>query len=51
VTAEWLDSPQLHVSSSAIRKQFERGERDAEVRGPVLDYIRQHGLYGMASHK
>jgi nicotinate-nucleotide adenylyltransferase len=51
VTAEWLDSPQLDISSSAIRQQFERGERDAEVPGPVLDYIRQHGLYGMASHK
>jgi len=45
VTAERLDSPQLGVSSSAIRQRLERGERDAEVPQAVLDYIVQRGLY------
>jgi nicotinate-nucleotide adenylyltransferase len=47
VTAERLDSPHLEISSSDIRRGFERGERTAEIPMPVLDYIRQHGLYGM----
>jgi nicotinate-nucleotide adenylyltransferase len=51
VTAERLDSPQLDVSSSAIRQRLERGERNAEVPPPVLDYIKQHGLYGIASRE
>ena len=45
VTAERLDSPQLEISSSAIRQRLERGERDAEVPTPVFEYIVQHGLY------
>ncbi|MGA2156939.1 MAG: nicotinate-nucleotide adenylyltransferase [Bryobacteraceae bacterium] len=51
VTAERLDSPQMDISSSAIRRGLERGERDAEVPPPVFDYIKQHGLYGTPSHK
>ena len=51
VTAERLDSPQMDISSSAIRQQLERGERDVEVPTPVLDYIKQHGLYGIASRE
>jgi len=48
VTAERLDSPQLDISSSAIRERLERGELTAEVPPRVLDYIAQHGLYGTA---
>lgn len=47
VTAERLDSPQLDISSSAIRQRLERGELDAEVPPRVLEYIAGHGLYGM----
>lgn len=46
VTAEWLDSPHLNVSSSAIRQEFARGELPAEVPQAVLDYIVERGLYG-----
>ncbi len=45
VTAERLDSPQLDISSSAIRQRLERGEQPPEVPPPALDYIAQHGLY------
>jgi nicotinate-nucleotide adenylyltransferase len=48
--AERLDSPQLDISSSAIRQQLERGELTAELPPRVLDYIGQHGLYGMRQH-
>jgi len=44
-TVEWLDAPQLNVSSSAIRRLLESGQRPAEVPPPVLDYIAQHRLY------
>jgi nicotinate-nucleotide adenylyltransferase len=50
VRAERLDSPQLDISSSAIRQRLELGERDAEVPPPVLDYILLHGLYGRRRH-
>ncbi|MGD0666123.1 MAG: nicotinate-nucleotide adenylyltransferase [Bryobacteraceae bacterium] len=50
VSAERLDSPQLHVSSSAIRQRAERGELDADVPQRVLDYIEQHGLYRFQRH-
>jgi nicotinate-nucleotide adenylyltransferase len=46
MTAEWLDSPHLNISSSAIRQAFARGELTAEVPQAVLDYIVEHGLYG-----
>lgn len=36
----------LPVSSSEIRDQLARGEIPAALPAPVLDYIRQHGLYG-----
>ncbi len=47
ITAERLDSPHLDISSSDIRQQVARGEIDVEVPKRVLDYIAQHGLYGM----
>lgn len=43
-----LESVALDVSSSAIRRQCETGNWEAleeVLPGPVLDYIRQHGLY------
>jgi nicotinate-nucleotide adenylyltransferase len=40
-----LDSLELPVSSSAIRKSLQRGELDVPIPAAVLDYIRQHGLY------
>lgn len=45
--AERLDSPQLDISSSAIRQRLERGELDTDVPQRVLDYIKQRGLYGI----
>jgi len=50
LTAERLVSPQMDISSSAIRQRLERGEPAADVPPPVLDYIVQHGLYGMPQH-
>jgi nicotinate-nucleotide adenylyltransferase len=49
VTAERLDSPQMDVSSSAIRWQLQSGERPADVPAAVLEYIMERGLYGPAS--
>ena len=46
VKAEWLDSPQLDISSSDIRRRFQAGERPAEVPAAVLEYIVGRGLYG-----
>jgi nicotinate-nucleotide adenylyltransferase len=43
-----LESVALDVSSSAIRRQCETGNWEAleeVLPAPVLDYIRQHGLY------
>ena len=40
-----LDTLALDVSSSKMRAQLARGESPAEVPGPVLAYIQQHGLY------
>ncbi len=40
-----LDSLSLDISSSKIRAQLARGEAPAELPGPVLKYIQQHGLY------
>jgi nicotinate-nucleotide adenylyltransferase len=40
-----LDDIGLPVSSTAIRAALARGERPPEVPAPVLDYIREHGLY------
>jgi len=44
--AERLDSAQLDISSSDIRRRFEAGERPAEVPSAVLKYIVERGLYG-----
>ncbi len=48
VKAEWLDSPHLDISSSAIRQRFEHGQLADGLPAAVLDYIAQHGLYGVA---
>jgi nicotinate-nucleotide adenylyltransferase len=44
---ERLESMKLPYSSSDIRRALAAGESPAEVPGAVMDYIRQHGLYGM----
>jgi nicotinate-nucleotide adenylyltransferase len=43
---ERLDSVDLPVSSSGIRRALASGERPATVPPKVLDYILQHALYG-----
>ncbi|HUK17462.1 MAG TPA: nicotinate-nucleotide adenylyltransferase [Bryobacteraceae bacterium] len=45
VRADRLDTLELPVSSSEIRRQLAAGRRPAEVPGAVLDYIVQKGLY------
>jgi nicotinate-nucleotide adenylyltransferase len=40
-----LDTLELPVSSSAIRKSLERGELDVPIPDGVREYIRAHGLY------
>jgi nicotinate-nucleotide adenylyltransferase len=40
-----LDTLELPVSSSAIRKSLERGEADVPIPDGVREYIREHGLY------
>ena len=44
-TVHLLDTLNLESSSSAIRAALARGERPADVPGPVLDYISERGLY------
>jgi nicotinate-nucleotide adenylyltransferase len=46
--AERLDTLELAVSSSRIRRALAAGERPEEVPPAVLDYIARHGLYGCA---
>jgi nicotinate-nucleotide adenylyltransferase len=41
-----LDSLALPVSSSEIRRALARGESPPELPAEVLNYIREHGLYG-----
>ena len=43
-----LDTLALPVSSSLIRAELAAGDSPAEVPGPVLAYIREHGLYKQA---
>ena|SRR5436305_5198501 len=45
VAYDRLDTLQLEISSSGIRRALEAGERPAALEPGVLDYIRQHGLY------
>jgi nicotinate-nucleotide adenylyltransferase len=40
-----LDTLDLPVSSSELRRRLATGGRPAEISGPVLQYIQQHGLY------
>jgi nicotinate-nucleotide adenylyltransferase len=44
---ERLESMKLPYSSSDIRRALTAGESPAEVPGAVMNYIRQHGLYGV----
>jgi nicotinate-nucleotide adenylyltransferase len=46
VALERLDTVELPVSSSEIRRALAAGERPAGVPQPVLDYIFEHRLYG-----
>jgi len=46
-----LDQIQIPVSSSQIRAKLARGEPDPELPAAVLDYIREHGLYGMSARE
>ena len=41
-----LSGLRLPISSSEIRAQLMRGEPGVAVPRPVLNYIREHGLYG-----
>ena len=45
VTYERLDTLNLEISSSEIRRAIAAGERPAALSPEVLDYIRAHGLY------
>ncbi len=46
-----LDTPNMDVSSEAIRDRIGRGERITElVPAPVEEYIRRTGLYGREAH-
>ena len=46
-----LDSLDLPVSSSGIRKKLAAGQRDIEVPPGVAGYIRQNRLYGATSSR
>lgn len=46
---EFVDAPQLDISSTEIRAAFARGESPEGLVPPaVIDYIRREGLYGTA---
>jgi nicotinate-nucleotide adenylyltransferase len=45
VAYERLDTLNLEISSSEIRRAIAAGERPAALSPEVLDYIRAHGLY------
>jgi nicotinate-nucleotide adenylyltransferase len=42
---ERLDTVELPISSSGVRRRLAEGESPEEVPGAVLAYIREHGLY------
>lgn len=42
---ERLETLELPVSSTAIREALTQGGFDVDVPAPVIDYIREHGLY------
>jgi nicotinate-nucleotide adenylyltransferase len=44
---ERLETVDLPVSSSEIRSALAAGKRPAEIPKPVIEYIVQHGLYGI----
>jgi nicotinate-nucleotide adenylyltransferase len=46
VRLERLDTLELAISSSEIRRELAAGRRPAEVPPAVIDYILEHGLYG-----
>jgi nicotinate-nucleotide adenylyltransferase len=43
--AHWLEGVTLPVSSTEIRRKLAAGLEPPEVPAPVLQYIREHGLY------
>jgi nicotinate (nicotinamide) nucleotide adenylyltransferase len=45
--ARFLDGPMVDISATNLRQRLARGDdvRDS-LAGPVIEYIRQHGLYG-----
>ena len=45
--AKFLDGPMVDISATSLRERLARGDdvRDS-LAAPVIDYIRQHGLYG-----
>jgi nicotinate-nucleotide adenylyltransferase len=45
VAVQRLDTVELPISSSEIRRALTAGERPAEVPQRVLDYVLEHGLY------
>ncbi len=45
VAVQRLDTLELPVSSSAIRRSLQRGELDVPIPDAVRDYIREHQLY------
>jgi nicotinate-nucleotide adenylyltransferase len=44
---ERLETVDLPVSSSEIRSALAAGKRPVEIPEPVIEYIMQHGLYGV----
>jgi nicotinate-nucleotide adenylyltransferase len=46
-----LDTLELPVSSSEIRRQLAAGGAPEAVPGAVMEYIRTHGLYGTEAHR
>ncbi len=47
---ERIDRLELAISSSEIRRKLASGEVPAEVPAAVMDYIREHGLYGTGAN-
>jgi len=50
VRAERLDTVDMPVSSSAIRRMLAAGERPVQLPPAVMEYIAQRGLYGCGAH-
>jgi len=48
IRSGYLRLPPVPVSSTGIRTRLASGSSEVELAPAVLDYIRKHGLYGMA---